>query len=52
MSVNDYYEVRVHCSNCGFKGKIEVLKSCLVRLKKCPECDCEGLVAVDAYKQK
>ena len=48
--MKDYYEVRVHCANCGYKGKISVLKSCKVDNEHCPNCDCISLVAIDAHK--
>ena len=50
--MKDYYEVRVHCSNCGFKGKIQILREHLVDNERCPECNCTRLVAVDAHKRK
>ena len=48
--MKEYYEVRVHCANCGYKGKINVLKSCRVDNEHCPDCDCISLVAIDAHK--
>ena len=48
--MKEYYEVRVHCANCGFKGRISILKGYRVCMEYCPECNTVNLVAVDAYK--
>ena len=44
------YSVRVHCTNCGYKGKVSFRKGCQVNIQECPNCDCVTLVSVDARK--
>lgn len=47
----EYYGIRVICGNCGFKGRIKILKGCSVGRQECPKCDITSLECVDIPKE-
>jgi predicted RNA-binding Zn-ribbon protein involved in translation (DUF1610 family) len=46
MQNNDFYSVEVSCTNCGFKGKVKIIKEKTVLEKECPRCGCYRLERV------
>lgn len=41
--MGDTYTVSVACSNCGWRGSIEIPKGQLIEGKTCPNCGCYEL---------
>lgn len=37
------YEAEVACGNCGYSGKVQIIKGNPVESKACPNCGCGGM---------
>jgi len=46
------YSVNALCTNCGYLGKVDLLKGTMVSDKECHRCECKSLERQDAPQKK